>query len=156
MRITIIAASNRQPTWVTAGFDDYAKRVRGSCTLALVEIPLATRSKRRAPERAVAIEGERMLQAIPKGARVVALDLSGAQWSTTELAARLRRWVAEGAPLALLIGGPDGLSPACLARAAERWALSRLTLPHGLARVAAAEALYRAWAVLEGRPYHRA
>jgi 23S rRNA (pseudouridine1915-N3)-methyltransferase len=54
-----------------------------------------------------------------------------------------------------LIGGPDGLAPACLERAAERWSLSRLTLPHGLARVAVAEALYRAWTVIEGHPYHR-
>ena len=76
-------------------------------------------------------------------------------WSTRELAARLRNWVAAGRPVYLLIGGPDGLSESCLARADERWSLSRLTLPHGLARIAVAEALYRAWSVLERHPYHR-
>jgi 23S rRNA (pseudouridine1915-N3)-methyltransferase len=156
MRISIIAASNRQPAWVTAGFEDYAKRLRGKCTLALLEIPLAKRSAGKAAGRILEIEGERMLAAIPKGAHVVALDVAGAPWSTEQLGGSLRAWLALGVPVALLIGGPDGLSPACLTRAAERWALSRLTLPHGLARIVVAEALYRAWAVLEGHPYHRA
>ena len=57
-----------------------------------------------------------------------------------------------GAPVAFLVGGPDGLSPACVARANERWSLSNLTLPHGLVRVVVAEALYRAWSLLERHP----
>ena len=155
MRISVVAASNRQPEWVAAGFADYAKRLRGRCTLGLVEVPLARRGPSQPVERAVTIEGERMLTALPKGARVVALDETGVNWSTAELAARLRAWLARGAPVALLIGGPDGMAPTCLARADERWALSRLTLPHGLVRVAVAEALYRAWTLLDGHPYHR-
>jgi 23S rRNA (pseudouridine1915-N3)-methyltransferase len=61
-----------------------------------------------------------------------------------------------GAPVSFLVGGPDGLSPACASRANERWSLSSLTLPHGLVRVVVAEALYRAWSLLENHPYHRA
>ncbi len=81
---------------------------------------------------------------------------TGKPWSTKELAAKLEGWMQRGAPVALLVGGPDGLSPACVARANERWSLSSLTLPHGLVRVVVAEALYRAWSVLENHPYHRA
>jgi 23S rRNA (pseudouridine1915-N3)-methyltransferase len=155
MRIFIIAASSRQPAWVTAGFEEYAERLRGRCTLKLVEIPLGRRKKTEPAVRAVAAEGERMLAALPRGAHVVALTEAGKQWSTVELAGRLSSWIGAGAPLALLIGGPDGLAAACLERAAERWSLSPLTLPHGLARIAVAEALYRAWTVIEGHPYHR-
>src|SRR3970282_2689559 len=85
MRITIIAASNRQPAWVTAGFEDYAKRLRGRCTLALVEAPLAKRCGANVAARVLEIEGERMLAAIPKGAHVVAVDVTGAPWSTQQL-----------------------------------------------------------------------
>jgi 23S rRNA (pseudouridine1915-N3)-methyltransferase len=155
MRVTIIAASSRQPAWVAAGFEEYAARLRGRCTLDLVEIPLGRRKKAESAVRAVKSEGERMLATLPRGAHVVALTETGKQWSTLELSARLRAWIGAGAPLALLLGGPDGLGEACLERAAERWALSRLTLPHGLARIAVAEALYRAWTVIEGHPYHR-
>jgi 23S rRNA (pseudouridine1915-N3)-methyltransferase len=97
-----------------------------------------------------------MLAAIPEGAHVVALDASGRALSTAELARHLSRWIDHGGAVALLIGGPDGLAPACLERADERWSLSALTLPHGLVRIIVAEALYRAHSLLTGHPYHRA
>ena len=155
MRLMLLAASNRQPAWVGDGFDEYAKRLRGSLRLGIEEIPLARRQSTAAVRRAADSEGTRMLASIPDGAHVVALTGDGTMWNTRELAARLRDWVAAGRPVYLLIGGPDGLSEACLARADERWSLARLTLPHGLARVVVAEALYRAWSVLERHPYHR-
>ena len=90
--------------------------------------------------------------------------LGGARWriGPADLAALsgLARWLAEravtGEPIAFCIGGPDGLAPAVDAGACLRWSLSALTLPHGLARVVAAEALYRAVSVIKGQPYHRA
>lgn len=156
MRIAIVSASNKQPEWVRTGFDHYAKRLRGACTLELVEIALARRSPRRPLERVLEAEGERMLAAAPKSARLVALSETGAPWSSAELARRLERWLGGGRPVALLIGGPDGLAPACAERARELWSLGPLTLPHGLVRVIVAEALYRAWSILERHPYHRA
>ena len=155
MRITLISVSSKQPDWVRDGFEEYAKRLRGSISLALTEIPLPKRTRSSAIERLVAAEGERMLAAVPAGAHVVALDESGRSWRTAELAAKLQAWLARGQPVALLVGGPDGLAPACRERAAERWSLSPLTLPHGLVRVVVAEALYRAHSLLQGHPYHR-
>jgi 23S rRNA (pseudouridine1915-N3)-methyltransferase len=155
MQIAVISASGKQPGWVQSGFDTYARRLRGSCTLTLTEIALAKRGKTVALPRVLEQEGKRMQAAIPKGAHIVALDESGRGWSTTELADRLKSWLQGGCPVALLIGGPDGIAPDCFERADERWSLSSLTLPHGLARVIAAEALYRAWSLLEHHPYHR-
>lgn len=155
MRIALISASNKQPAWVRDGFEQYAKRLRGGCRLELAEVPLARRSTAGGVDRLVAREGERMLAAVPKGAHVVALDESGAGWTTRELAARLAAWMQGGRPVVLLAGGPDGLAPSCRDRADESWSLSALTLPHGLVRVIVAEALYRAWSLLQGHPYHR-
>lgn len=155
MRIAVISASNKQPDWVQTGFDTYARRLRGRCVLTLTEIPLARRAKSSTPDRLCEREGEKMLAAVPKNAHIVALDERGHPWSTAELKDRLLRWIEAGRPVALLLGGPDGLSPACLDRAAERWSLSPLTLPHGLARIVVAEALYRACSLLENHPYHR-
>ena len=156
LRLSLITASNRQPEWVDDGADDYAKRLRGRCTLEIKTIPLARRTASTPTERAIDDEGERMLAVLPTGAHVVALLETGKPWSTNELAAKLEGWMQRGAPVAFLVGGPDGLSAACVARANERWSLSSLTLPHGLVRVVVAEALYRAWSVLENHPYHRA
>jgi len=156
LRLVLIAASNRQPAWVDAGYAEYADRLRGRCTLELKVLPLARRSGASTPDRALADEGARMARAIPAGAHVVALAEAGKPLSTNDLAAKLQLWSERGGPIALLLGGPDGIGGEALARAAEHWSLSPLTLPHGLARVVAAEALYRAWSLLQNHPYHRA
>ena len=156
LRLSLITASNRQPEWVDAGAEEYAKRLRGRCTLAIETVALARRTASTATERAVDDEGGRMLAQLPAGAHVVALLETGKPWSTNELAAKLESWMQRGAPVAFLVGGPDGLSKACTERANERWSVSNLTLPHGLVRVVVAEALYRAWSLLENHPYHRA
>jgi 23S rRNA (pseudouridine1915-N3)-methyltransferase len=156
LRLSLITASNRQPDWVDQGAEDFAQRLRGRCTLEIKAVPLARRTASTPIERAIDDEGERLLAALPNAAHVVALLETGKPWSTKELAAKLEAWMQHGAPVAFLVGGPDGLSPACVARANERWSLSNLTLPHGLVRVVVAEALYRAWSLLENHPYHRA
>lgn len=156
LRLALISASNRQPSWVDEGVDEYAKRLRGRCTLELKTVPLARRGSTTPVERSRDDEGRRLLSLVPDGAHVVALLETGKPWSTHELAVKLQNWMQRGAPVVFLVGGPDGLSAACVARANERWSLSNLTLPHGLVRVVVAEALYRAWSVLEKHPYHRA
>ena len=144
------------PSWVEEAYREYAKRLPRECTLQLHEIPPGKRSKSQAPERAQQDEGLSILGAIPADCHVVALDVQGRAWSTRELAASMQDWMASGRDVALLVGGPDGLSPACLERADRRWSLSALTFPHALVRVIVAEQIYRAWTVTTGHPYHRA
>jgi 23S rRNA (pseudouridine1915-N3)-methyltransferase len=155
MRVHLLSVGRRMPAWIEAGYQEYAKRLPAECTLHLVEIEAGRRGKRPAP-LACREESERLLAAIPKGAGVIALHVRGRAWSTEELAQELAGWMAAGRDLALLVGGPEGLSDACLARADGRWSLSPLTFPHPLVRVIVAEQLYRAWSLLKGHPYHRA
>jgi 23S rRNA (pseudouridine1915-N3)-methyltransferase len=155
MLMRLIAAGTRMPDWVDAGFADYAGRVRGDYRLELVEIPLGQRG-RGDSTKAIAAEGSRMLAAAGERCCLVALQVGGRSLTTAELARWLDDRSREGQPLAFCIGGPDGLASEVDARARLRWSLSALTLPHGLARVVVAEALYRAVSVLKGLPYHRA
>jgi 23S rRNA (pseudouridine1915-N3)-methyltransferase len=97
-----------------------------------------------------------MLAALGKDDYVVALEINAKTLSTEQLSVWLAGRMREGRPLALLIGGPDGLSPQCVERADQSWSLSPLTLPHALVRVVVAEQLYRAASLLAGHPYHRA
>jgi 23S rRNA (pseudouridine1915-N3)-methyltransferase len=154
MLMRLLAAGTRMPAWVDAGVADYAGRLRGDFRLELVEIELGRRGSGDA-SRAVEAEGERMLGAAGPKSAIVALQVGGRALSTEQLA----RWLDDRArlaePLAFCIGGPDGLAPAVDKRACLRWSLSPLTLPHGLARVVVAEALYRAVSVIKGLPYHR-
>ena len=154
MRIRILTISDRQPDWVNQACAEYARRLPKHLAPEIVELPLAKRRDDIA--RAKIEEGERLLAALPKSAHVVALDEHGADWTSVQLAEQLQRWQQSGRDLALLIGGPDGLSPAVLAAAPQRWSLSRLTLPHGMVRMLLAEQIYRAHSIIEGHPYHRA
>ncbi len=156
MQIHLIAVGTRMPAWVEQGYAEFAKRLPAESALRLVEIAPGRRGKGADLQRAVREEGERMLRAIPKGARVIALEVTGRAWSTEQLSASLQDWLRDGRDLALLVGGPDGLSEACRRTAELAWSLSPLTLPHALVRVLIAEQLYRAWSLQVGHPYHRA
>jgi 23S rRNA (pseudouridine1915-N3)-methyltransferase len=156
MDIHLIAVGEKMPRWVQDGFGEYAKRLPAECGLKLVEIAPGKRGKNADIARAMRDEGERMLAAIPKGARVVALEVQGREWSTEQLAGQLEGWMAGGQDIALLVGGPEGLASSCRQRADQQWSLSPLTLPHPLVRVLLAEQIYRAWSILRNHPYHRA
>jgi 23S rRNA (pseudouridine1915-N3)-methyltransferase len=156
MKCRLIAAGTRLPDWVNAGFQEYQKRLRAPLALELHEISVATRRAGENPQRAIAREGADMLAALKGDDHVVALEIAGKSMSTEQLSAWFADRLRGGRPLALLIGGPDGLAPECRARADHSWSLSPLTLPHGLVRVVVAEQIYRAMSLLAGHPYHRA
>ena len=155
MRIHLLAVGTRMPSWVVEGYREYTRRLPRECSLHLVEIPPAKRHKSMTVEQARQQEGQALLAALPKDCKVVALDVRGKPWSTETLAAQLDDWLLSGRDVALLVGGPDGLSDACLERANQRWSLSALTYPHALVRIVLAEQLYRAWTINTGHPYHR-
>jgi 23S rRNA (pseudouridine1915-N3)-methyltransferase len=154
LHIHVIAVGTRMPAWINDGYREYADRLR-STALRLREVEAARRTEGADVARVLADEGKRVLAAVPKNARVIALDRLGRAVSTQQIAVAMRGWRQEGRDVAFLIGGPEGLADECLAAAAERWSLSALTLPHPLVRVVLAEQLYRAWSILEGLPYHR-
>ena len=155
MKIRLLAVGSKMPDWVTTGYEDYAKRLTDDVRLELVEIPAGKRGKNADLVRLTEKEGEAQMAAIPPQDFVVALEVGGRALSTEDLSQILGRWLQEGRNISLLIGGPEGLSPAARARADMQWSLSRLTLPHPMVRVLLAEQIYRAWTLLKGHPYHR-
>lgn len=136
------------------GYEEYAARLTGEYKLELRQIALGQRSGSDA-KQAIAKEGEKMLAALPPGVYVVALQVGGRAMSSEQLAKFLEARARDGRDVAFCIGGPDGLSPQIDARTDLEWSLSTLTLPHGLARVMVAEALYRAVSIIKNHPYHR-
>jgi 23S rRNA (pseudouridine1915-N3)-methyltransferase len=155
MRILILAVTGKQPGWVTDAASEYAKRLRGYCRLEIVDLKAESRTQGRTVTALLEAEAERLLARIPPAANVIALDERGESFTTQELAATLGKWKQSGEAVVLVIGGPDGLADAVKRRARKTWALSSLTLPHGLAKVLLLEQLYRAASLLEGHPYHR-
>lgn len=155
MHIRLLAVGDRQPPWVDTAFSDYAARLPRQWQFRLEEIATAQRKKSAPAEIAVSVEGEKLLAKLKPAEFVVLLDESGRQFSSRELAGKLDEWQAVGQDIVFIIGGPDGVSTEVRQRANLIWSLSKLTLPHGLARVLFAEQIYRAWSLTTGHPYHR-
>lgn len=155
MKIRLLTVSQRQPDWVVAGYEEYARRLPRESKLELVEIAPGRRGSGRTAEQARREEGEKILKVVGNDDRLIALDEKGKSPDTKKLADWLGDWLMDGRDISLVIGGADGLDESVLARAERRWSLSPLTLPHGMVRVIVAEQLYRAWSIRSGHPYHR-
>lgn len=155
MRMLILAVGQRQPAWAREAFVEFSQRMPPDHRVELVEVKAEPRKGGKTPVQMMAAEAQRLRAALPKSAWTVVLDEQGQRRNSEQLAGRLRVWRAGGRDVALLIGGPDGLDASLKASADESLRLSDLTLPHALARVVLVEALYRAWSVLVGHPYHR-
>ncbi len=156
MHIRLLAVGDRQPAWVNDAYAIYAERFPREWKFRLDTIPTVRRSKNDKSRQAMEAEGEQVLAKLQDAEQVVLLDERGKALSSSGLASKLADWQRDGRDLCLVIGGPDGVSDACRRRADFTWSLSSMTLPHGLARVLVAEALYRAWSMNSGHPYHRA
>jgi len=156
MQIHLIAVGEKMPQWVQQGYTEYARRLPAECALRLVEVPAGKRGKNADIARILRDETSRLLDAVPRGTRRIALEVGGRTWSTEQLSQQLDAWMQDGRDVALLVGGPEGLGDAAREAADQQWSLSPLTLPHPLVRIVVAEQIYRAWSILHNHPYHRA
>lgn len=155
MLIRVIAVGTRMPGWVGEAVAEYSRRMPPEMRLEWREVRAEPRSASGNAQRWMERECERIRAALPANASVVALDERGADLDTRALAQRVRHWQREARPVAILIGGPDGLDASLKSQASESIRLSSLTLAHPLVRVVLAEQLYRAWSLLAHHPYHR-
>lgn len=155
MQLIIAAVGHRMPAWIESGFAEYAKRMPPECRLHLKEIKPVERNGSNTAESAMAQERSRIEAALPKGARVVALDERGRDLTSVQLSRELTVWQQDGRDVVFVIGGADGLDPKFKAQATLLLRISSLTLPHGIVRVLLAEQLYRAWSITQNHPYHR-
>ncbi|HSC80360.1 MAG TPA: 23S rRNA (pseudouridine(1915)-N(3))-methyltransferase RlmH [Chitinolyticbacter sp.] len=155
MKLIIIAVGHKMPDWIAAGFTEYQKRLPREFALTLIELKPDKRAGSKTPQQVMQEEAERILAAVPQGARVLALDERGANWTTMRLAEAMKTWHADGRDTVFIIGGTDGLAPGVKQRADQLLQLSAMTLPHGMVRVLLAEQLYRAYSILHNHPYHR-
>jgi len=154
MKLVIVAVGQKVPDWAQTAYDDYAKRFPPELRVELKAVKTEPRGSK-TTETLWAAERQRIEAAIPRGARVVALDERGTTLTTQALAQQLRQWQLGGDDVALVIGGPDGLDPAFREGAHQRIRLSDMTLPHAMVRGLLIEQLYRAWSINANHPYHR-
>lgn len=102
-------------------------------------------------------EGERLLSAIPDGARMIRLDEHGPQLRSVKFSSQIATWRDDGqSQLCFLIGGAEGYSEAVRDACPDTMAFGPQTWPHRLVKVMLVEQLYRAVSLQAGLPYHKA
>lgn len=154
MKLTLVAVGRMKERHWRDAADEYLKRLAPYATVRVVEV--ADRDVTRDESRALAEEAADVIRAIPEGAHVFVLDREGRELTSEGFSARLDELALDGrSNVAFVIGGAAGLAPTVVARADERLALGRMTLPHQLARVVVLEQVYRAFRISRGEPYHR-
>ncbi|HNP35169.1 MAG TPA: 23S rRNA (pseudouridine(1915)-N(3))-methyltransferase RlmH [Woeseiaceae bacterium] len=155
MHTRLLAVGSRQAAWVDEAVTSYTARLPREWHFRIDVVATVKRKRNEAAARATLDEGQQLLGRIGANEQVILLDERGTEWTSRELAERLFQWQSDGRDLCFIIGGPDGVSSAVSERADASWSLSKLTLPHGLARVLFVEQLYRANSLQAGHPYHR-
>lgn len=140
-RCRVLAVGKVRRGWIQEGIDLYRKRLPG---LEIIELRDSTPQK----------EADAIQAALRSDERLIALMEEGDTLASIPFARRLERYGNER--LAFVIGGADGLTAELKARASWRLSLSPMTFPHELARLMLIEQLFRAQAILQGSPYHRA
>lgn len=155
MKLLLIAVGHKMPDWITAGFNEYVKRMPREARIELVEIKPEPRTTGKNVAQIMEAEAQRILAALPQDALRIALDERGAHLATRQMAQQMQEWLRGGRDVAFIIGGADGLHESVKSSAQQLLALSAMTLPHGLVRILLAEQLYRAHSLLHNHPYHR-
>jgi 23S rRNA (pseudouridine1915-N3)-methyltransferase len=142
------------PPWIQAGVDEYAKRMPAEARIDMIELKPEDRASKAIP-KVLELEAARIKAVVPKNAEIIVCDERGTMIKTSELAAWLKSWMAEGVSPCFMIGSADGLAPALKQSAKKTIALSGCTLPHAMVRLMLVEQLYRAWSLMQNHPYHR-
>lgn len=155
-RIVVASVAARLPAWAEDACAEYLKRLPRGYQTARVQVKPESRTQGKSVAQLLEAEATRLTAALPRQAIRIALDERGKDLDTAAFSIRLRDWLDRGLPLALLIGGPDGLDERLRKSCTAALRLSSLTLPHALAQVLVCEQIYRAATLEADHPYHRA
>lgn len=155
MKLTLLCVGKTRERFIQDGIDKYLRYLH---PFAETEVRVVREEKvhdlKDAP-RVRQREGERITKALPPGARVIALDERGKEFTSHEFAAFLEKARETGArELVFIIGGALGLDEAVTGKAHTALALSRWTVTHEMARLVLLEQLYRAFTIITGKTYH--
>ena len=158
MQITLLCVSKPVRGWAETACREYEKRLRGMLNFSVKEIQPVALGKNQSKNGLTQNkdkEAQALLGATPKHSAMFALDENGKHFRTREFADKLQAEKLEGRNLTFYIGGADGLGERVLGQCQQRIALSKMTMPHLIARIVFTEQLYRAASLLNNHPYHR-
>jgi len=154
MKLKIVAPGKIKEKWLTAGIDEYRKRLSRYCSVEITEVQ---DSPDTIPEdKALSKEGDLILSKIRDGEVVWVMDLHGKLMSSEEISEALVSDMEKGgSSITVVIGGSNGLDPRVVSRAERRICLGNITLTHQMTRLILLEQIYRGFKIASGEKYHK-
>lgn len=159
-RVRLLCVGKMSTSFLAQGVAEYSKRLAPLCRFEVVEIGEEyVDEKSGSPaliQAALEKEGQKILEAVPKNARIYALCIEGRQYSSDELAKELNQAAVSGSgEVVFIIGSSHGLAEKVKKAAVVRMSMSKMTFPHQMARLMLAEQIYRAYKIQQGSRYHK-
>ena len=159
LNITIIAIGKLKEQYLRDASAEYQKRLSASCKLNIVELnpeKLSDNPSAKEIENALNSEAKKIIEKIPKGAKVYSMCIEGKQRTSEELSAEIDSLTVEGiSNIVFIIGGSFGLSDEVKKLSSFRLSMSKMTFPHQIARIMLLEQIYRAMQISLGTKYHK-
>ncbi len=158
LKIQILCVGDLSESFYRDAQKEYIKRLGRYCDISVVCVPdekAPGNISSAAEEQIKQKECAKMLDKIRPDDLVVALDLSGSQLTSPQLAQRLNEYGMLGKRICFVIGGSLGLSEQMLKRANQKLCLSKMTFTHNMARILLLEQLYRGFKINANEPYHK-
>ena len=158
VNIAIISVGTLKEKYLTEAVAEYKKRLSQFARVEEINIKeerIRNEDDEAEISRALLLEGEKIIAAIPKDSAKIALCVEGKQYSSTALASLIGRLSDERGKITLIIGSSHGLSETVKRECGVRLSVSEMTFPHQLMRVILAEQIYRAFTIIEGKTYHK-
>ena len=159
LNITIIAIGKLKEQYLRDASAEYQKRLSASCKLNIIELnpeKLSDNPSAKEIENALNNEAKKIIEKIPKGAKVYSMCIEGKQRTSEELSREIDNLALEGASnIVFIIGGSFGLSDEVKKLSAYRLSISKMTFPHQIARIMLLEQIYRAMQISIGTKYHK-
>ena len=156
--LTLITVGTLKENYLREAVSEYKKRLQQYARVEEINIkeePIRNEDDRSEIERALSLEGERIISSIPKDSAVIALCVEGKELDSIALAEKIRAFQNEKGKITLIIGSSHGLADTVKARADLKLSVSRLTFPHQLMRPILFEAIYRSFTIIAGKKYHK-
>ena len=157
-KISLITVGSLKEEYLKSAVEEYKKRLSLYARVEEINIKeerIKDEGSSGEIERALSIEGDKILSALPKDSYKIALCIEGSQYSSTELASIISKAEDKCGKISLIIGSSHGLCPKVKQACDLRLSFSKMTFPHQLMRVILYEALYRSYTIIANNSYHK-
>ena len=154
MKHEIVFIGKTKDSFIQSGIEEYNSRLKHYTNIKITT--LKDKSSGGSARAAIESQGKQMLNAVPQGAVVVALDSRGQQFTSESFSKKIVSWeLSSVKQVTYLIGGPDGISETILKSAGLTLSFSKMTFTHDMIRMLLVEQLYRAYTIKNGEKYHK-